>query len=373
MIDQYDPSRTEALRHQIKKDLGPLSSEEMREIAGAGEKERQHLYGAMVDRYHEMFLLTQGSEVGDPYLIQVDRDRDALHQQLKEIARGFGKTSVDVQMDLIVREGSLKDYGFPDLALLTSDTDDGWLGAFEFDHRTQKLDRKIDAETHQGYGLRGDEEDFERGVREFAIEHVPGIEGVTCVDKLIKGEIAIIFGAHVAEDLASYAISIVPKEFYERARRAVAAADSIKSKVFYSTTNQYHGAVTVVGVVLPAEKLEPDFLNVLKDDREGLSVDAKDMDAEVVRDDLVDILLYAQSHINRISREVGKDVYELYLKERRQVLGDTIPSDKVLQKRLDETSGGNLIFPVDPEDESHEDDEWDNQPKREPMSRPQSI
>ena len=329
MSEHLDPARFEAFRHDLQKELGPVSEKDFAFALDLPDKERRIAYGAFIDRYHEMFQSTKMLRPRDRSTNQIDLDRDSLHKQLIALGKTFDKSKAEVQFDLIRREGNLADYGFPELGVISYEDNDGWFGAQEVDTRTQKFYR----ETPEAKMNEHDRAERWEPDTTPEVLPVPGLGDVSHVHALAEGEVAVLFGAYVDEDLMNDPVAIIPPDFNERWRRASKLALKLGLQVFLDRTMQYHGAVTVVGVALKPEQLEDEFFREMKKHPETYRVCSAELEKVDLDEDRTRIIVEALQEFSRVRQEKAKQLWELYIQERHEKFNEPVPSQKNLLKQ----------------------------------------
>lgn len=352
MSEYLDPARFEAFRHELQKELGPVSEQDLAFALDLPDKERRVVYGAFVDRYHEMFKFTKELPLKDRSTNRIDLDRDSLHKQLIALGRTFDKSKAEVQFDLIRREGNLADYGFPELGVISYEDDDGWFGAQEVDTRTQKFYR----ETTEAKMSEHDRKNKWDSDTTQEILPVPGLGDVSHVHTLAEGEVAVLFGAYVDEDLMHDPVAIIPPDFNERWRRAAKLAQKLGLQVFLDRTMQYHGAVTVVGVALKPEQLEEEFFREMKRHPEMYRVCSSELEKVDLDEDRTRIIVEALQEFSRVRQEKAKQLWELYIQERHEKFDEPVPS---LTEMLEQARRLGVTLPDWWKELVDEGEEWD--------------
>ncbi len=293
-------------------DFGPLNQGELDVLLRMDKEGRLDGYLQLVDRYHDIFQLVRscGIDGSDAKVLQsMDKERDRLHKQIERVGTTFGKSKADVLADLIGREGNLGDYGLPEFAVISfqqlQDSDTFSVSGLDHNetkrenfartaesavqlHRNHRQFLKINKMRDEGEPSSGEVSDTNSFLRE-----VKGFGMVDVVSQIRPNELVIIFTSSFTIDIHQEPASIFPPGFYEKSRRAcraikALALEGVQAKLFEHTTGAYHRTTSILGIVVPTDKIDPIVAGVLRSDKSSFGIRPEDLDRDLIKQEYLE-------------------------------------------------------------------------------------
>jgi len=222
----------------------------------------------------------------------LDRERDQIHDKIRQLAPQIGKTEADIALDILESERELSKYQLPEFKVL-------------------RTNRVLEKKAEISY-------------------------------KDLNGNKIYIFQKETPKEIAAF-IPFGQQEFWhlfdeegytlrqpdekERRRRIARLVELMKGQVFaveIFSSETFHRATTLFGVACSPDLLEKLF-TVMREHRQEISIERRFFNADIVRDDFKEML---QEDINYImSRKPSQQETKVYLIDR---LADFIKNDSKL-------------------------------------------
>jgi len=309
-------------KQEVEKDMGPISETRLKSMmANASEQGRITSYAELIDRYHDIYQFERECiEKGEDQKMvsAISLDRDALHKQIELFGKQLGKTKDEVLADLICREGSLEEYKLPEYGLITANTlkDSYTFSGFSSEDLRRGRFVRETGETQIIEGRKRDvvangTESNPSSVEELERKAKLSIIGIEQKAEfrltLRKGEVVVVFATSFTTDLLGEPVKIYPPGSIEKIRRLISFQETLASKqipadLFYSGAGNYHETTRIYGIVISADRLDPEIVGLLRNGRDSFGIRREDMDSTVIKEDVDSWQEYADDFLERSAR-----------------------------------------------------------------------